>query len=213
MGVIRTVVAVGALALSVPVYAQGGRFGGDRSRSEQKNDNRGDDHGDDRGTRGAEPRKGQRGRPAEPWNRGDERADRSRYETRGNGRGNGHAYGRRDRDDRDRDNDRGYRRGYDRRVYDYDRGRREAVFIGGWFRVHGVSISIRSHMASRDRYEFRRGLSVDPFVLTRLELLPFDLELELGDLPPYYERRMYGRTVLVIDLRTRMVVDVFDVDW
>ena len=246
MGVIRTVVAVGALALSVPAYAQGGRFGGDRSRSEQKSDSRSNDRGnggargaDPRGTppsdartaRRAEPRaerpvdrpvvrrvdpraeprndqrNDQRGRPAQPWNRGDDRADRGRSENRDNGRdygrGNGHAYGRVERDNR----------GYDHRVYDYDRGRREAVFIGGWFQVHGVSITIRSHMDGRYRYDFRRGLYLDPFVLARLELLPFDLELQLGDLPPYYERRIYGRTVLVIDMRTRMVVDVYDVDW
>ena len=255
MGVIRTTVVVGALALSIPVYAQGGRFGGDRSRPEQKSDSRSNDRGNDRGkargNRGAdpratprsesrasgrneprverpverpvvrrddpragsrgeprseprsEPRTDQRGRPADPWNRGNDRQDRSRYENRDRDRGAGQVYVRRAPD----------YGGRDYRVYDYDRGRREAVFIGGWFRIHGVSISIRSGMASRDRYDFRRGIYLDPFVLTRLELLPFDLELQLGDLPPWYERRMYGRTVLVIDMRTRMVVDVFDVDW
>jgi hypothetical protein len=247
---------VGTLALSVPLFAQGGRFEPDRSRGEQRRDDRsGDRRGDrtieartgkrtdPRATPRAEsrvvpraesrvipranPRTEQRSRPVEPWSRGedrrderrvdrpDRREDRNRFESRGSVR----TYDTRTYDTRTYDSRRYDPRGYGRRtseyrVYDFDRGRREAVFIGGWFRGHWeLGRAYRERGYGLERQVFDRGIYLSAIVLGRLELLPFDLELELGELPPYLERRMYGRTVLVIDMRTRMVIDVYDVDW
>jgi len=74
-------------------------------------------------------------------------------------------------------------------------------------------LSIRDRLFYRDHHDFLPGLYLSPVIFTRLDLLPFDLALELGPLPWYCERRMYGRTVLIIDTRSRMIVDVYDIDW
>jgi len=62
------------------------------------------------------------------------------------------------------------------------------------------------------RYALRPGLYLSMSVFSRLDILPYDIEYELGELPWYLERRIYGRTVLVIDVRTRLVVDMYDID-
>ena len=62
------------------------------------------------------------------------------------------------------------------------------------------------------RYSFRPGIYLSLAVYSQLGVLPYDLEYELGDLPWYLERRIYGDTVLVIDRRTRMVVDIYQLD-
>ena len=236
MRVIRTAVAVGALALSVPVYAQAGRGDSNSSKTEQRQGGRGGDRGGDRGeSRGsgsAGARSGQRPErrtapraESRPTFRGESRPSPwNETRARGNDVWSRRGDGRDDRADRGRYDPRVTewvrdRRGYDDRsygyrAYDLDRGRRERTVIGWWFRGHGgLSISVRSHLYGRDRYDFRRGVYLSSVVVSRLELLPFDLELELGDLPPYCERRMYGQTVLVIDMRTMLVIDAYDVEW
>lgn len=224
MGVLRTVVALGVLTLSVPLFAQGSRFGTDRSRAgsgrverraETRPDNRNAGRNDGRNNvpsrpkvdnpnngssgnrtytpgdnrtnragRRDEPRVDSRARPDNRISRGDVRFDR--------------------RDTR-----------YDGRViYRYDARdfrRHDAPRITVWFRDRG-------HMHApayglRDRYSFRPGIYLSTIILARLDVLPFDLELELGVLPWYLERRLYGRTVLIIDRRSRLVVDMYDIDW
>ena len=91
---------------------------------------------------------------------------------------------------------------------------RERIVISGWFRGYGAPwLRMRDRVYDRDRYEFSPGFYLSPAVFARLDILPFDLVLQLGPLPWYLERRMYGRTVLIIDTRSRMIVDMYDIDW
>ncbi|MEK7239411.1 MAG: hypothetical protein AAB224_02400 [Gemmatimonadota bacterium] len=214
MRVLRAALAVGALTLSVPVLAQGSRYGldrtrVDRSRVERPRVERGRaepgrvEHGSE--TRRVDPRTSRRddGRnvtPGDRRNQPDNRFDRSDNRPVR-------------RDDRyDRRDDR-YDRRDDYRVYDRDRRGRDVVVIGSWFRGLGHAYGLRDRIYQRDRYDFRPGLYLSSVIFARLDMLPFDLVLRLGPLPWYYERRMYGRTVLIIDTRSRMIVDVYDVDW
>ena len=80
-----------------------------------------------------------------------------------------------------------------------------------WFRNRGLMHAPAYGL--RDRYDFRPGIYLSTMIFARLDVLPFDLELELGPLPWYLERRIYGRTVLVIDTRTRLLVDMYEMDW
>jgi len=243
---LRTALALGALAVSVPLLAQNSRYGFDRSRVEQRNgdgrgnrtdkkndrrdaprsenrsENRNSNRNDnrsaaqpaprstDRGTVHLEPRSG--GGEYRPWgDRRDnarvtvrppvviDRYDRrpaSRYEPRamppvyGGGR---YRYG--DRDYRSRD-----------------------VFaITAWFRaLPPTRLATYGYYGpgyGGIRYAFRPGLSLSMAVFMQLAPLPYDLEIELGELPWYLERRLYGSTVLVIDTRTRMVVDIYEIDY
>jgi hypothetical protein len=173
MRVLHAALAVGALTLSVPVFAQGNRYGFDRSRVERGRETRRDDR-----------------RP-----RTDDRFDRrdDRQKRRGDIR-----YERRDSD---------YR-------YDRERGLRDRIVIAGWFRGYGaLRLSLRDRVYHRERYDFRPGFYLSPVIFARLDILPFDLALRLGPLPWYCERRVYGRSVLIIDTRSRMIVDVYDIDW
>lgn len=197
MRVLRAALAVGALTLSVPVFAQGGRYGLDRSRVERGRETRRDDR-----------------RTAPRAERPDDR------------RGGGRDVARDDRrprtDDRferreDRRDDRGDIR-YDRRDSDYrydrERGLRDRIVISGWFRGYGAPrLSVRDRVYYRERYDFRPGLYLSSVIFARLDVLPFELALRLGPLPWYCERRVYGQTVLIIDMRSRMIVDLYDIDW
>ncbi|HEY3288379.1 MAG TPA: hypothetical protein VGJ96_14760 [Gemmatimonadaceae bacterium] len=228
MGVTRLAVVAAMLALSVPVYAQPGRYGGDRGR---------DDRGKDRGNRSEDRDDKERG------NRREGRRD----EPRGGGGIIGRVeprYGgpdnrdfRRDRRDEPRIavrtpvyidrypyRERGPRfvpPGHMRReVYyrygDRDWRQREYVTITAWFRslpparltAYGYYGPDYGHV----RYAFRPGIYLSMAVYGQLGILPYDLEDELGELPWYLERRIYGDTVLVIDSRTRQVVDIFELD-
>lgn len=205
MRVLRAALAVGALTLSVPVFAQGSRYGFDRSRTEQRRETRRDDRRDDR-------RDTPRVAP--------------RIDRRNDGRDDGRGVARDDRRTRtdgrfDRRDDRQDRRG-DVRVesrdrgdrYDRDRGLRDRIVISGWFRGYGAArLSIRDRAYYRDRHDLRPGLILSSVILARLDILPFELALRLGPLPWYCERRLYGQTVLVIDSRSRMVVDAYDIEW
>jgi hypothetical protein len=126
------------------------------------------------------------------------------------------------RDDRyDRRDERYDRRDerYDRRATyhfnDRDFRQRDLLAITAWFRGSrgALVFGSRDQYVRRDRYDFRPGIFLSSMLFARLEILPYDLDLELGLLPWYLERRLYGRTVLIIDLRTRLVVDVYDIDW
>jgi len=103
------------------------------------------------------------------------------------------------------------------RYGDRDFRHRDVVTIGAWFRALSPARLTAYGYYGPDyagvRYVFRPGLYLSLAVYTRLERLPFDLELELGELPWYLERRIYGNTVLVIDTRARLVVDMFDLDY
>ena len=193
MRVLRAALAVGALTLSVPVFAQGSRYGLDRSRVERGREPRRDDRrdaprGDRRGDGRDAARDDRRARTDERFDRRDDRQDHRgdiRFDMR----------------------DRGYR-------YDRERGLRDRIVISGWFRGYvAPRWSIRDRLFYRDRYDFRPGLYLSSVIFARLDILPFDLALELGPLPWYCERRMYGRTVLIIDMRSRLVVDMYDIDW
>lgn len=254
MGVLRTALAVGAFAMSVPLLAQESRYGRDRGRSDQgesrvkgRSGNPGGTRGDDRLDRGGtrvttrgevpsvdrpradRPRADRPGvnRPGEDRPGLDRsRVDAPRVEVRTS------VIPRRDRwDPRDERRDRwdprdgrrddrrlapyGYRVVY--RYGDRDFRQRDLFTISAWFRSIGpVRLSaygIHDRGWDGDRRLFRPGLSLSMELLTRLHALPYDLEFELGVLPWYLERRLYGRTVLVIDVRTRVIVDMYDIDY
>lgn len=201
MRVLRTALALGALTLSVPVFAQGSRYGLDRTRVERGRAERGRVTPGDRRNQPENrfDRNGSRpSRPDDRYDRGDDRYDR--------------------RDDRyDRRDDR-YDRRDDYRIYDRERRSRDVVVISSWFRGLGHAYGLRDRIYMRDRiyrdrYDFRPGLYLSSVIFARLDVLPFDLVLRLGPLPWYCERRLYGRTVLVIDTRSRMIVDAYDIDW
>lgn len=206
MGVIRTALALGALTLSVPALAQSGRYGVDRTRVERGRVERG---------RVERPRV-ERGRVERPRvERGNEaRREDRRDATRDDRRPRtDDRFDRRDvRPDR-RDDVRFDSRSRDYR-YDFERGRGDRIVISGWFRGYGAPrLSIRDRVFYRDRYDFRPGLYLSSVLFARLDFLPFDLALRLGPLPWYCERRMYGQTVLIIDTRSRLIVDAYDIDW
>jgi hypothetical protein len=244
MGAIRTAVALGALTMSVSVFAQDSRYGWDRSRVERRDDTRGG-----RSENRSDGRKDSR-RDTKGGGRSESRNDNrgsARVETHnwggtaglGGQRGGG-ADGRWDRrsrgdearvvvrppvvvdrwDRREGRNDRRYTPYGHQSPYRYgdrDFRQRDLLTITAWFRALPLE-RLSAYGYNRQgwsgvRYAFRPGLYLSMAVFTRLELLPFDVELELGELPWYLERRIYGNTVLVIDTRTRMVVDLFEIDW
>ncbi len=246
MGVIRTALAVGALVISVPVYAQPGRYGGDRSRADRGGDARNGARQDRRAEPRAERRDGGRMTPradARPAPRVGERNDRRG----GDGamdRGTTSRYGvpdfRGDRRDRrdvprvavrppvviDRYDHRSpryappvvrYGRPMPYRYGDRDFRQRELFAITAWFHaLPPARLAAYGYYGpgyGGIRYAFRSGLYLSMAVSGQLGLLPYDLEVELGELPWYLERRIYGNTVLVIDTRTRLVVDMFDIDF
>lgn len=108
----------------------------------------------------------------------------------------------------------GYRYG------DRDYRHREVLMITTWFRsLPPTRLAYYGYYDRYDRpwggvrYVLRPGLFLTMDVFARLALLPYDLEYELGILPWYLERRIYGNTVLVIDTRTRCIVDIFEIDY
>lgn len=230
MGVYRTALVLGALTLSIPVFAQGGRSSDDRSRADRgradgRSDSRaeGKNNGRNNGNNSA-GRNGQAGNRSYTPN--DSRADRAgqRNETRVESRIRVGTRIDRPEVRNDRRDDRYDRRDvrydvrdrrYDGRAnYRYDAGdfrRRDVPTITIWFRNRGLMHAPAYGL--RDRYDFRPGIFLSAMILARLDVLPFDLELELGPLPWYLERRIYGRTVLVIDTRTRLLVDMYEMDW
>lgn len=103
------------------------------------------------------------------------------------------------------------------RYNDRDFRHRDVLSITAWFRDRGYSrwsmYGRRDRVVYIDRNVFRPGLFLSLSLFPRLDILPFDLELRLGELPWYLERRIYGRTVLIIDTRSRLIVDAYDIDW
>lgn len=237
MGVLRTALALGALSISVPVLAQDSRYGWDRARAERNRDPRGDRNdgrnegkgngrGESRGQARSEGRTDNRG-VSNGWER-----EHPRGEPRvGIGLGGREEHWENprvvvrppvgDRYDH-RDGRVGHRYApYPGRVTyrygDRDFRQRDLLTITAWFRSIGPNrISVYGGYDRRwpaQRIAFRPGLYLSMDIFARLDPLPYEIELELGDLPWYLERRIYGRTVLVIDTRTRMVVDLYDVDY
>ncbi len=262
MRVFRTALAVGALAMSVPLLAQDSRYGWDRARGERSRDTRGtrtegqtevrkeknggrsearpDARVENRGGNRSENRVASRPENGVD-NRGTDRTG-SRNESRNESR-NAPApdvrYERRERreerreeprvivrapdmgryDRRDGRNDNRYSPYGGRAMYrfgDRDFRSRDVFVITAWLRDVGSSRLTVYGNYDRDpyavRYAFRPGLYLATSVFARLDVLPYELEAELGELPWYLERRIYGRTVLVVDVRSRMVVDVYDID-
>lgn len=113
-----------------------------------------------------------------------------------------------------------YGRAVGYRYGDHDFRHREVLTITTWF--HSLPPTRLAFYGYYDRYDrswggvryvFRPGIYLSFDVFTRLALLPYELEYELGILPWYLERRIYGNTVLVIDTRTRYIVDIFEIDY
>lgn len=235
MGMLRTALALGALAVSVPLLAQNGRYGLDRSRVEQRNgdgrDNKRTENKNDRRANAprSEDRTGARPAPRAP-DRGTGRPE-PRY-----GGGEYRGWGDRRDDARvtvrppvviDRYDRRNAPR-YEPRVMppvygggryrygDHDFRSRDVFAITAWFRaLPPTRLSAYGYYGpgyGGIRYAFRPGLYLSFAVYSQLAPLPYDLSMELGELPWYLERRLYGSTVLVIDTRTRMVVDIYDID-
>lgn len=206
MRVLLTALAVGMLAIGVPAEAQDGRFRWDRGRVDRGREARGENRASDRGNGRHEPRAGI------PDNRFDrrDRRDPPRVEVRPPS--SGRYENRQPRvtilrvPPRGRDT---YRYG------DRDFRHREIGMITSWFRRVGPPVAVYGYHDRwpEPRYVFRPGLYLAMAVYTRLDLLPFDLEVELGLLPWYLERRLYGRTILVIDTRSRMIVDIYEIDY
>jgi len=234
---LRTALALGALAVSVPLLAQNGRYGPDRSRAEQRTgDGRGSNRTESKNDRHANVPRSEDRKAARPDPRSNDRGT-VRVDPRGGARDDRRGWGDRRDDARvtvrapvvvDR---------YDRRMAPrYEPRVMPPVYGGGRyrygdrdFRSHDV-FAIRAWFRALPptrlaaygyygagyggiRYAFRPGLYLSMAVFMQLAPLPYDLELELGDLPWYLERRLYGRTVLVIDTRTRMVVDIYEIDY
>jgi hypothetical protein len=241
----RTVLAVGVLAISVPALAQPGRHGKEQPRADRGNDARSgrvaprgggpevqQGRRDPRGG-GPEVQQGRRDpRGGEPGGQYDRRDPRIAVP---DGR-----YDRRDRRDDprvvvrtpvvvDRYDDRSsrawprsgpYGRGGGYRYGDRDFRHRDVLRITTWYR--SLPPTRLAFYGYYDRYNrswgglrivFRPGLYLTFDIFTRLAPLPYDLEYELGELPWYLERRIYGNTVLVIDTRTRYIVDIFELDY
>lgn len=265
MRVVRTVLAVGVLAISVPALAQSGRGGMERSRPDRGNEARSDrgerKDGNGRAERRAERREDGRveprggsvigggrvaprdGVPEARLGRRDPRggAPDGRYDRRDPGvRVPDGRYDRRDRRDEprvvvrapvviDRYDHRAphamprsspYGRGAGYRYGDRDYRHRDVLRITTWYRsLPPARLAFYGYYDRYDRswggvrYVFRPGLYLTFDVFTRLAELPYDLEYELGILPWYLERRIYGNTVLVIDTRTRYIVDIFELDY
>jgi len=113
-----------------------------------------------------------------------------------------------------------YGRAVGYRYGDRDYRHRDVLRITTWYRsLPSARIAYYGYYDRYDRswgsvrFVFRPGLYLTLDVFTRLAVLPYDLELELGELPWYLERRIYGNTVLVIDTRTRYIVDIFELDY
>jgi hypothetical protein len=138
-----------------------------------------------------------------------------RYDSRYDGRYDGRYDARYDRRPDPRYAPYGYRAPY--RYGDRDFRHRDVVRIGVWFRalpsVRLATYGYYDRGYSGIRYVFRPGLSLSLAVYSQLHLLPIELELELGELPWYLERRIYGNTVLVIDTRSRLIVDLYELDY
>jgi len=238
MGMLRTALALGALAVSVPLLAQNSRYGLNRTRVEARN-------GDGRGNRTekqndrrkevprGEDRNATRPAPRTP-DRGPARVE-PRY-----GGGEYRGWGDRRDDARitvrppvivdryDRRRAPRYEPRYQPRVVppvhggryrygDRDFRARDFASISVWFRaLPPARLSAYGHYGpgyGGIRYAFRPGLYLSMAVFMQLAPLPYDLEIELGELPWYLERRIYGNTVLVIDTRTRMIVDIYELDY
>jgi hypothetical protein len=113
-----------------------------------------------------------------------------------------------------------YGRGAPYRYGDRDFRHRDVLTITTWFRtLPPARLAFYGYYDRHDRswggvrYVFRPGLFLTMDVFARLALLPYELEYDLGELPWYLERRIYGTTVLVIDTRTRYIVDIFEIDY
>ena len=237
MGMLRTALALGALAVSVPLLAQNGRYGVDRSRVEQRNgDGRDSKRGENKNDRHANVPHSENRTAARPDPRSYDRGT-VRVDPRGGGREDRRGYG--DRRDEARITvrapviidryDRHPAPRYEPRVMppvygggryrygDHDFRSRDVFAISAWFRaLPPTRLAAYGYYGpgySGIRYAFRPGLYLSFAVYTQLAPLPYDLEIELGELPWYLERRLYGSTVLVIDTRTRMVVDIYDIDY
>lgn len=274
MGVMRTVLAVGVLAISVPALAQPGRNGTDRTRADRGNDARsgrvekGGNGRAERRSSGAPERSGgsiigggriasRGGVPEAQQGRRDPRGgvpalQHGRRDPRGgapDGQYNrrdprvGMPDGRYDRRDR-RDEPRvvvrtpvvvnrydsrspramprsgPYGRGPGYRYGDRDYRHRDVLRMTTWYR--SLPPARLAYYGYYDRYDrswdgvrfvFRPGLYLTFDIFTRLAPLPYVLEYELGILPWYLERRIYGNTVLVVDTRTRYIVDIFELDY
>lgn len=232
MGAYRKALVLGALTLSIPVFGQSSRSSDDRSRADKgrvdsrsdsraKSENNGRNNGNNSARNTVQNDK----RSYTPRdNRNTSRNDRPSYNPNDVRTA---PVGRRDEtraDPRVRMDDRTNRVDvrivrpdvrYDGRAnYRYDAGefrRRDVPMITIWFRNRGLMNAPAYGL--RDRYDFRPGIYLSTMIFARLDVLPFDLELELGPLPWYLERRIYGRTVLVIDTRTRLVIDMYEMDW
>lgn len=106
---------------------------------------------------------------------------------------------------------------YRYRYGDWDFRNREIITIGAWFRAlppaRLTAYGYYGPSYTGLRYAFRPGLYLSVAVYDQLQWLPYELEEDLGELPWYLERRIYGNTVLVIDSRTRLIVDIFDLDY
>jgi len=103
------------------------------------------------------------------------------------------------------------------RYGDRDFRHRDYVTIRTWFRAlppaRLTAYGFYGPSYGGIRYVFRPGLFLSLAVYGQLAVLPYELELALGELPWYLERRIYGSTVLVIDTRTRLIVDIYDLEY
>jgi hypothetical protein len=222
MGVLRTVVAMGALLVSVPMMAQPGRSGADRARADRGGDSR-RERQEPRGGGGrieprrVEPRGGDPRFRAPEWTRGRvERRDEPRIAVRPPV-----IIDRYDRYDRHAPRvlppPVRYSTPVRYRYGDRDFRHRDVLIISTWFRaLPPARLTAYGYYGPHYggiRYVFRPGLYLSFAVYSELALLPYELELELGELPWYLERRIYGSTVLVIDRRSRLVVDIYDLDY
>ncbi|MBW7932396.1 MAG: hypothetical protein H3C62_02040 [Gemmatimonadaceae bacterium] len=238
----RTALAFGALLVSMPALAQPGRSSGDRGR-DRGADARGrrqDPRADERGGRRDDGRNKERDRArverrdgdvgrVDP--RGSGRVEPPRVRLPDNARGR---YDRRP-DQRiavrppvviDRYDRHGvrvvpppvrYAPPVRYRYGDRDYRHRDVLTITAWFRaLPPARLATYHYYGPAYRgiyYSFRPGLYLSLTVYDQLSLLPYELELQLGELPWYLERRIYGNTVLVIDTRTRQIVDIYELDY
>jgi hypothetical protein len=130
------------------------------------------------------------------------------HASQGKGKGKGHDKA--DKHDSDRDDDKEYLRGT---VYAF--GPRDRDIISGYYRNRYSNLP--PGLAKRNgnlppglAKQLQRNGTLPPGLQKRVESFPPDLIRQLPPLPSYYTRGVIGDQAIILDRRTRAIVDVID---
>ena len=127
------------------------------------------------------------------------------------GKGHGKGHDKPDNHDSDRDDDK-----EDRRGTGYAFGPRDRDTISGYYRNRYSNLP--PGLAKRNgnlppglAKQLRRNGTLPPGLQKRVEPFPPDLIRQLRPLPSYYSRGVIGDQAIILDERTRAIVDVIDI--